>query len=276
MTRIGCAAAVVTLAIALAPPARAQQATPTAPPPAVGLGSAQGQPTPAAAPPAMGYDTYRNGPQGFSVVLVLGDMQTASTADSVPAAARKALADMKDFLPYKGYRLLDVQWTLCCGRNPVISRLRGADEQEYELELTPTVSPNFSQPTQPRAAVPVVSVRFVLREPVASAADAEVRTSALEARIADLRRKQADLEKTQGTRNPEVLATAAQIRSLQQELTEGQHAIRRPGSTRAVIDTSFRMDVGETVVVGTSRVKGGEKALIALLTAVPQKTTSTK
>jgi hypothetical protein len=36
---------------------------------------------------------------------------------------------------------------------------------------------------------------------------------------------------------------------------------------RTVIDTSFRMDDGETVVVGTSKVKGGGKALIALLTA---------
>ena len=36
---------------------------------------------------------------------------------------------------------------------------------------------------------------------------------------------------------------------------------------RAIIDTSFTMDVGETVVVGTSRLKG-DKALIALLTAV--------
>jgi hypothetical protein len=38
-----------------------------------------------------------------------------------------------------------------------------------------------------------------------------------------------------------------------------------------VIDTSFTMDVGETVVVGTSRLKGNGKALIALLTAVPPK-----
>jgi hypothetical protein len=30
------------------------------------------------------------------------------------------------------------------------------------------------------------------------------------------------------------------------------------------------MDVGETVVVGTSRVRGGDKALITLLTAVPK------
>jgi len=42
---------------------------------------------------------------------------------------------------------------------------------------------------------------------------------------------------------------------------------------RSVIDTSFSMDIGETVVVGTSRVRGGDKALIALLTAVPKGTT---
>jgi hypothetical protein len=34
-----------------------------------------------------------------------------------------------------------------------------------------------------------------------------------------------------------------------------------------LIDTSFRMDVGETVVVGTSRLQGST-ALIVLLTAV--------
>jgi len=31
------------------------------------------------------------------------------------------------------------------------------------------------------------------------------------------------------------------------------------------------MDVGETVVVGTSRLRSNSKALIALLTAVPQR-----
>jgi hypothetical protein len=40
--------------------------------------------------------------------------------------------------------------------------------------------------------------------------------------------------------------------------------------SRSIIDTSFTMDVGETVVVGTSRLAGGDKALIALLTAVPR------
>ena len=42
-----------------------------------------------------------------------------------------------------------------------------------------------------------------------------------------------------------------------------------PQARSSIIDTSFTMDVGETVVVGTSRLKGGTKAIIALLTAVP-------
>ena len=55
------------------------------------------------------------GVHGFSVVLVVGDSQGAAGAnDTVPEAARKALADMKDFLPYKRYQLLDAAWILCC------------------------------------------------------------------------------------------------------------------------------------------------------------------
>ncbi len=41
------------------------------------------------------------------------------------------------------------------------------------------------------------------------------------------------------------------------------------------MDASFRMDVGETVVVGTSRIQGDE-ALIAPLTAVPPKGSGTR
>lgn len=36
-----------------------------------------------------------------------------------------------------------------------------------------------------------------------------------------------------------------------------------------IIQTSFAMDVGETVVVGTSSITGSEEALVAILTAVP-------
>ncbi len=73
--------------------------------------------------------------RGFNVVLLLGDMQDAGGQDTVPVAARKALADMKDFLPYKGYRLLDTQWVLGSNSGPAITRMRGVEDQEYELEL---------------------------------------------------------------------------------------------------------------------------------------------
>jgi hypothetical protein len=42
------------------------------------------------------------------------------------------------------------------------------------------------------------------------------------------------------------------------------------GTGRPLIDTSFTMDVGETVVVGTSRVNG-DRAIIVLLTAVAKR-----
>src|SRR5215212_4915857 len=41
----------------------------------------------------------RGAPRGFGVVLVLGDLQGGAAQDNVPAAARKALADLKNFLP---------------------------------------------------------------------------------------------------------------------------------------------------------------------------------
>src|SRR6185295_14037381 len=113
-----------------------------------------------------------DGPQGFSVVLVLGDTKTATPVDdSVPSAARKALADMKDFLPYKGYRLLDAQWIL--GSTHASTRLRGVDEQEYQLTLRSGV-----------AADGQLRVTFQLLEPgstdaVISAADEGQRRSQL-------------------------------------------------------------------------------------------------
>ena len=62
------------------------------------------------------------------------------------------------------------------------------------------------------------------------------------------------------------LAEARQRKSGDRGVSEKKSPAAR--ASRAMIDTSFTMDVGETVVVGTSRLAGGDKALIALLTAV--------
>lgn len=211
-------------------------------------------------------------PQGFSVVLVLGEMQAAASPDSVPAAARKALADMKDFLPYKAYKLLDAQWTLCCGRSAIVTRLRGDEQEYYDLELEPhgtDVSGKWS-------------VRFSLRNGSPGVArsdgDGYNRMTAMEQERAALEQHLRDLRQRYNENHPEVQKARARLAEIQTEIqrehsrvvgdTDKRRVIGVAGaSRRTIIDTSFTMDIGETVVVGTSRLQG-DKALIALLTAV--------
>ena len=50
--------------------------------------------------PAWAQAAAQGGLQGFGIVLVLGDVQEGATTDNIPAAARAALSDLKDFLPY--------------------------------------------------------------------------------------------------------------------------------------------------------------------------------
>lgn len=204
-------------------------------------------------------------PQGFSVVLVLGDMQSAAIADNVPAAARKALADMKDFLPYKGYRLLDAQWIL--GSERATTRLRGPDEQEYQLTL--------------RSAfyVPKLRVTFHLQDAgaavslYADAREVDERRAQLaeaQAKLQHLEREAAALRDRGGAEAQRLLPSITKdIAELKRQIPDAETALTISRG-RSVIDTTFNMDVGETVVVGTSRTRGGDKALIALLTAVPK------
>ena len=221
-------------------------------------------------------------PQGFSVVLVLGEMQGTGAAENVPPAARKALVDMKDFLPYKSYRLLDSQWTLSCGQSTIATRLRGVDEQDYELELDTRGSETSGK----------WNMRFTLREaipavgrggPAAAAVSAD-RQANLAAQRAELETKLRSLKERYNEKHPEVQQAESQLAAVRRQelLVRTEETMKRSrmttvgGRHRSLIDTNFTMDIGETVVVGTSRLQG-DKALIALLTAVAStKPTSTK
>jgi hypothetical protein len=227
------------------------------------------------------------------VVLLLGDMQGADAQDSIPVAARKALADMKDFLPYKNYRLLDTQWIIGGTSGPALTRLRGAEEQEYELELraSPLLTPGTAA-LDPRA----ISVRFVLRDGDVSATKLDQQRGVEQQNQKDMaaalyraetgreiyqleqERDDLTLQVNKGRQQVEVgMANPDDVKRLSTRLDSVNRRIndlKRTQDTkvekaggRPVIDTSFKMDDGETVVVGTSRVKGGSKALIALLTA---------
>lgn len=204
--------------------------------------------------------------QGFNVVLVLGDLQDGATSDNIPAAARAALGDLRDFLPYRSYRMLDTSWLLASSttRQAVTSRLQGADEQDYEVTLDRVpVGPSSLQ------------VRFMMREPDGNAerrATAANREAAMRAEMEQLAAAHAALE-TQ-LRRAEAGQSRGDADSLRARLADNELAIetrRRqmgyaPGGA-TLIDTSFNMSLGETVVVGTSRMRGGSKALIVLLTA---------
>ena len=96
------------------------------------------------------------GLQGFSIVLVLGEVQDGAPADNIPAAARAALGDLRDFLPYRSYRVLDTAWVLASSatRQAVGSRLQGPDEQSYEITLD-----------RMPVGASSLQVGFVMREP---------------------------------------------------------------------------------------------------------------
>lgn len=98
--------------------------------------------------------------KGFSVVVLLGEALGSVQAQGLPSAAQKALADVKEFLPYKGYRVLDTQWVAGSDFGVSTGRIR-IDEKDYEfrLETFPTAIP---KPNEPR---PLGRARFVLRTP---------------------------------------------------------------------------------------------------------------
>jgi hypothetical protein len=144
--------------------------------------------------------------QAFSVALLLGEIQGTAAADNLPDGAKKALADVRDFLPYKSYRLLDTQWIRCCASPTVEGRLRGLDEQYYPFGLVIQGVSGMK-----------MTAHFWLSD---AASDAQ--------------------------------------------LSAGK---------KRMMSSGFSMETGETVVIGTSSLKG-DKALVVLLTAVPRSSIS--
>jgi hypothetical protein len=231
------------------------------------------------------------GIHGFSIVLVVGDMQATTAAnDTVPGAAKKALADMRDFLPYKNYRLLDAEWMLCCGGGSfggVSGRVRGPEEQDYSYSLTTSgvsdskITVHFSMREAP--AAPAVAAAGSA-SPFAAAAISDTARADYSRQLYEATKERDEAERQVQNLKPKVdvgLAPkedyqAAQMRY--ERATERSQELRKmlgarrpetshtPIGNRSIMDSTFSIAVGETVVIGTSRLKG-EKALIALLTA---------
>lgn len=248
-----------------------------------------------ASPNAMGL-------QGYSVVLVVGDMQAASAgADAVPSAARKALTDMQAFLPFKRYQLVDAAWMLCCGsfRSPITGKIRGPADRDFSYSIDTMTKDDSSK----------LILRFTMREDgdsfaaTATGASASAgggsggggrassRSGLSETARAEYSRQlyevtkerdDAEIQLRRAKQGHDVGTVtgseyeAAQLRF--QRATTRVEALQRelgtdaasPGFTRppsrTVMDSTFSIAIGETVVIGTSRLKG-DQALITLLTA---------
>ena len=226
------------------------------------------------------------GIHGFSVVLVVGSLTGTTTPaanEGVPDAAKKALADMKDFLPYKRYQLLDAAWMLCCAsaRSGVSGLVRGPDDRDYRYQVDPIGVSDAK-----------LDVRFTIREMAESTATRTSNRTALHPAELERSRQMAEaihereeaerqLAAAQALRRKDLISVreleAKEIRSRQAEARVRDMRTLTSTSVQGsagqnVIDSTFSISSGETVVVGTSRLNG-DRALIAVLTAA-RKTTA--
>lgn len=221
--------------------------------------------------------------QGFHVVLVVGETQRGSggTGQDLPEGAARALNDMREFLPYKQYRVLDAVWSSCCSGSPsrISGRLQGVIGIPAPNGPVNLVNRPYTFRIAAASSSAGIRMQFVLL-----ATGGGVPTTAGER--AELERltknEQEDVATMQqrvemvrgrakiGTATPLELREAEdQLRQARRQLEALRDELERleAGGETSVMDSSFTMTPGETVVVGTSRL-GGDKALIALVTAV--------
>jgi len=190
---------------------------------------------------------------GFSVVLLFGDAQGSGAADSLAPAPglRKALTDVKDFLPYKNCKVLDTQWL-----RGGTTRMKGPDDQEYDVDVSgDEIQPN---PVHPKAGL--LMVLFKLQEVGAAMNASEEYGRSVQ--VADMEKQLATIQRrlNEGAPGPQVSELMAAKDRLNRQI--------RLARARKLIDSHFEMAPGETVVVGTSKIGGGDKGLVVPLTAV--------
>jgi hypothetical protein len=150
--------------------------------------------------------------QNFQLLLLAAGTKGGSPGTEVPTNAQKALSDLKGFLPFKSYELLDTAWVRATQDEALSARLVGRQGAQHQVQLR---FRNTGTKEDRSLYVDGFSLRAEPFSPPPS--------------------------------------------------TGGERA--RPA--RSLIETAFSLKEGETIVVGTSKIDGGDEALVVLLTAVP-------
>lgn len=142
----------------------------------------------------------------FQVIVLAADGSGERSAD-VPANVDDALADISDFLPYSGFRMLGSGLLRAAARGE--TTLPGPMDLRAELRFRPT--------TDPTASLLVEHFSVTHSQPVERVEDGVV---------------------TMGIRRDQI------------------------------VEATFTIDPGQTVVVGVSKLNGDDSAVVVLLTAV--------
>jgi hypothetical protein len=149
------------------------------------------------------------------------DMVVANRFEGLPRSVRKALEDLGDFLPYRGYRLMDTVLIRTSRRG--ISAMKGPGGREFTVELR-------VRSGGPGDETPIV---------------------------------------VQGFEVSDMTSIPGSGREVKEPPGATHESQPPPARSKIVIATSFGMEIGETLVVGSSRLNGGDTALVMLVTAMP-------
>lgn len=142
----------------------------------------------------------------IQLVLLEGQTQGPANLETLPENVRPAVDDVRGFLPFRSYELLDI--ALVRTNRTARTSLAGPGGTEYQIRAV-----LLKDPTDEGDRVGSFDIVKIVRGLTATGEEAPLRAD-------------------------------------------------------EVLSTSFAFEVGKTVVVGTSRLSGGESALIALFTAV--------
>ena len=160
----------------------------------------------------------------FQVTLVEATIKGEAVSEGIPKVALDSLSGMRDFLPYKGYRLLDSGLIRMHIRSNAHTTLKGPKGKALEVGLR---------------------------------VDWDAGADGASGEGFDLSFREFHIIEMNEPEVPGVTKGSS---------TGGTPA---PAARRTLISTSFGMDIGETLVVGSSRLDGDQSALIVLVTALP-------
>lgn len=148
--------------------------------------------------------------QNLQILLLSAALKPAATpGPDIPENAQKAVADLKKFLPFKSYQLVDGAWLSATEGRITQGRLAGTNGAAYQVRL-----------------------RFQ------SAGSAEA---------------------------PSLYVDTFELgQEMVVQMKDGPNF-----TNRNLIQTTFSLKEGETIVVGSSKADGADGALVVLLTAVP-------